>query len=218
MIPLLALFTLTSGSLKEARPARVVQSAAVAPNSVIEAKIFVVDASLAAPRSAALRSVDPGYLAAEALTRAGALQANPTLIVKPGIPAEFFTGDEIIYVKSLEMTDQGVNLKTEKARSGYQMHARQASFRDGTVGIYIELDLSTIEGFTETPDPAVVVPQIASIHREVFLRPDRRESAVIDLGTLTSDNVLAQILHLTIDPERPQRLLIQLTARLAGRR
>ena len=219
MIPLLALAALVSGSVNEAPPARPVQRAvAVAPTCVLEARIFLVDASLPAPRSAALRSVDPGFAAAEALAKSGALRFSPTLIVCAGKPVETFIGDEIRYVKSLEMTERGVNLQTDKVRSGCALKARSSMFQNGTIGIHVEIDFSTIEGLTETPDPAVFVPQLASLRREVFLRPDRRESAVVDLGVLTPDNALVQMMDLKLNPERPQRLVLQLTARLAGRR
>lgn len=219
MIPLLALTTLVSGPVNaEAPPARPVRSSIVAPTCVVEAKLVLVDASLPAPRSAALRSVDPGFAAAEALAKSGAMRFSPTLIVTAGKPAENFIGDEMRYVKSLEMTDRGVNLQTDKVRSGCSLKARSSVFQNGTVGINVEIDFSTIEGLTETPDPAVFVPQLASLRREVFLRPDRSESAVVDLGILTPDNALVQIMELKLDPERPQRLVLQLTARLAGRR
>ena len=219
MIPLIALAALVSGPVNaEAPPPRPIQSSIVAPTCVVEAKLILVDANLPAPRSAALRSVDPGFAAAEALAKSGATRFSPTLIVSAGKPAENFIGDEVRYVKSLEMTDRGVNLQTDKVRSGCFLKARSSVFQNGTVGIKVEIDFSTIEGLTETPDPAVFVPQLASLRREVFLRPDRSESAVVDLGILTPDNALVQIMELKLDPERPQRLVLQLSARLAGRR
>ena len=216
MIPLLALAALALGPVSQAPPV-LSSAAALAPTCVIEARLILVDASLPAPRSATLRSVDPGFAAAEALAKSGTARFSPTLVVGPEKPAENFIGDEIRYVKSLERTDKGVNLQTDKVRSGCSLKARSAAFLNGLIGIHVEVDFSTIEGLTETPDPAVFVPQLASLRREVFLRPDRRESAVIDLGILTPENALTQIMELKLDPERPQRLLLQLTARLAGR-
>lgn len=112
--------------------------------------------------------------------------ANPNVLALDGKPASIFIGDEIKYVVSVQVTTTGVNVTTETARVGVQLHVVSRVSSDGYITMDLHPEASVIKSFLKTPAD-LLLPEISRRFIDSTVRVKDGETIVIG-GLITEED------------------------------
>jgi len=108
----------------------------------------------------------------------GKVLASPNVLAIDGKPASAFIGDEVKYVIRVEQTQIGVNVMTETARVGVQLHTISRINSDGYITMNLHPEVSVITKWVDTP-AGLSLPEIARRYVESTVRVKDGETIVI---------------------------------------
>ena len=113
--------------------------------------------------------------------------ANPSVSALDGKPASIFIGDEFKYVINIQQTPTGVNVTTETARVGVQLHAICRVSSDGFITMDLHPEVSVITDFIELPSVGLSLPEISRRYIDSTIRIKDGETIVIGGLILDTD-------------------------------
>lgn len=112
--------------------------------------------------------------------------ANPSISALDGKPASIFIGKELKYVVNIQQTPTGINVTTETARIGVQLHSVSRVSSDGfiTMDLHPEVSSPVGDGLT-IGELGITLPEISRRYIDTTVRVKDGETIVI--GGLISD-------------------------------
>lgn len=105
--------------------------------------------------------------------------ANPSVSALDGKPASIFIGDEFKYVINIQQTPTGVNVTTETARVGVQLHAISRVSSDGFITMDLHPEVSVITNFVDLPAVGLSLPEISRRYVDSTVRVKDGETIVV---------------------------------------
>ncbi|MHB0913262.1 MAG: hypothetical protein ACYC2Y_07430 [Armatimonadota bacterium] len=113
--------------------------------------------------------------------------ANPQVMALDGKLASIFIGDEVKYVVSVQQTDTGINVETETATVGIQLHTVSSISSDGFITMNLHPEVSVISRWVDTP-AGLALPEIARRYVDSTIRVKDGETIVIG-GLIRDDEI-----------------------------
>lgn len=116
-----------------------------------------------------------------ALAEAGKARvlASPSVSALDGKPASIFIGDEFKYVINIQQTPTGINVTTETARVGVQLHSVSRVSSDGYITMDLHPEVSVITDFIELKEVGLSLPEISRRYVDSTIRIKDGETIVI---------------------------------------
>ncbi|MBW3622542.1 MAG: hypothetical protein KY468_03935 [Armatimonadetes bacterium] len=115
------------------------------------------------------------------------LLANPKILAVNRRPAHIFIGDEINYAVSIQVTDKGTSVKTERLRTGIQMDVFASASPDGSITLQLHPEVAALKRLVAVPGGAgVALPEISRRFTDSTVRLRAGETLVI--GGLIADS------------------------------
>ena len=130
----------------------------------------------------------------------GRILANPNVMALDAKPASIFIGDEVKYVVSIDQTPTGINVKTETALVGIQLHTISRVSRDGYITMALHPEVSVITNWRDTP-AGLSLPEISRRFVDSTVRIKNGETIVI--GGLIKEEELERMSGLPILKDLP---------------
>lgn len=114
------------------------------------------------------------------------LLANPKILAVNRRPAHIFIGDEINYAVSIQVTDKGTSVETERLRTGIQLDVFATASPDGTITLQLHPEVAALKQLVAVPGGAgVALPEISRRFTDTTVR--LREGETLVIGGLISE-------------------------------
>jgi len=112
--------------------------------------------------------------------------ANPNVLALEGEPCSIFIGDEFKYVINIQQTTTGINVTTETARVGVQLHSVSRISSDGFITMDLHPEVSVIKSFLQIPQLGLAFPEMSRRYVDSTIRVKDGETIVIG-GLITEE-------------------------------
>jgi len=120
----------------------------------------------------------------------GKILATPNVTALDGIPASIFIGDEVKYVVQVQETQSGINVTTETAKVGVQLHTIARISTDGYITMNLHPEVSMITDWLQAAG-GVTLPEVSRRFVDSTIRVKDGETIVI--GGLIKDEEIEKI-------------------------